>query len=256
MNETENRLYNDLAWLWPLWGAPSGDYARWCAQVTRMIEKYANRPLRTILNMGCGGGKNAYNLKGRYAVTGTDLSPHMLELARQLNPECRFIQADMRQFELGETFDAILVDDAISYMTSLEELSGVFAAADRHLVPGGVLIVTPDETRESFRQNYTEATLSERDDNPWPGQDWPADLEVAFIENYYDPDPSDSAYEATFLYLIRQAGQLRIESDRHILGLFSLVDWRELLRIAGFTLHEEKDTEFERLPPIFVCLKA
>jgi len=251
----ENRLYNDLAWLWPLWGSPSGDYARWCAQVIRLIERYAARPVGTILNMGCGGGKNAWSLKGRYAVTGIDLSPAMLALARQLNPECKFIQADMRNFDLGFTFDAILVDDAISYMTGLKELQGVFAAAYHHLAPGGVLLVSPDEIRESFRQNHTEATPAEGAGFHWPGQDWPADLDVVFIENYYDPDPADSTYEATFLYLIRQAGQLRIETDRHILGLFSLDEWRGALRIAGFELHEERDTEFERQPPIFVCRK-
>ena len=26
LNETTNRLYNDLAWLWPMWGDPGGDY--------------------------------------------------------------------------------------------------------------------------------------------------------------------------------------------------------------------------------------
>jgi len=248
MSET-NRLYTDLAWLWPYWGSPSGDYARWCAQVTRLIERYARRPVHSILNLGCGGGKNVYNLKGRFSVTGLDLSPAMLEGARRLNPESEFIQADMRDFELDRTFDAILIDDAITYMTSLADLGEVFAATYRHLSAGGVMVVSPDETRESFRQNYTEAMMAE-------GVDKPSNLDVVFIENYYDPDPADSTYEATFLYLIREAGRLRIERDRHILGLFSLEEWRQSLRIAGFELHEEPDTEFQRLPPIFVCLKT
>jgi len=45
-----------------------------------------------------------------------------------------------------------------------------------------------------------------------------------------------------------------IKTDRHILGLFSQDEWLGALRIAGFKLHEEQDAEFERLPPIFVCL--
>ena len=255
MSET-NRLYNDLAWLWPYWGDPSDDYAHWCAQANRLIERHASRRVRTILNMGCGGGKNAYNLKGYYSVTGIDLSPAMLDLARQLNPECQFIQADMRDFNLDRTFDAILVDDAISYMTSLEELRLVFACAWRQLASDGVLLVSPDETRETFRQNHTEVSPAEGRRFPWPGQDRPADLDVVFIENYYDPDPADSTYEATFLYLIRKGGKLQVETDHHRLGLFSLEEWRDTLRIAGFKLHEEPDTEFERLTPIFVCLKA
>jgi len=249
MPESQNRLYTDLAWLWPYWGSPTGDYARWCSQVTRLIERYANHPVRTILNLGCGGGKNIYNLKGHFTVTGIDLSPAMLEQARKLNPECEFIRADMRTLDLDRTFDAILVDDAISYMTSLDELGAVFAAACRHLALGGVMVVSPDETRETFRQNHTAAALAE-------GVEKPSNLDVVYIENYYDPDPADNTYEATFLYLIREAGRLRIERDPHILGLFSLEEWRQSLRIAGFAVHEEPDVEFERLPPIFVCLKT
>jgi len=37
------RLYRGLAWLWPLWGDPGGEYAEWCAHVVAMIEKHAKR---------------------------------------------------------------------------------------------------------------------------------------------------------------------------------------------------------------------
>ena len=39
MDEKTPRLYGDLAWLWPLWGDPDGEYAEWCAHVVAMIEK-------------------------------------------------------------------------------------------------------------------------------------------------------------------------------------------------------------------------
>ena len=115
----------DLAWLWPLWGEPS-EYAPYCAHVTRLIRQYARREVRSLLNLGCGGGKNIFNLRQDFAVTGLDISPAMLDLARRLNPECRFVQADMRTFSLPERFDAILIDDAISYMTTEADLRAVF----------------------------------------------------------------------------------------------------------------------------------
>jgi trans-aconitate methyltransferase len=68
-----------------------------------------------LLDIGCGGGKNVLNLKRQFAVTGVDLSSAMLAQAKELNPECMFVQGDMRTFRLDRTFDAVLMDDALSY---------------------------------------------------------------------------------------------------------------------------------------------
>jgi SAM-dependent methyltransferase len=82
-DEPTLHLYSDLAWLWPLWGDVDGEYAEWCDLVHRLIHRHARRELHTLLNLGCGGGKNVANLKQHYDVTGVDISSAMLDLARQ-----------------------------------------------------------------------------------------------------------------------------------------------------------------------------
>ncbi len=237
MPSTETpRLYSDLAWLWPLWGDPDGEYAEWCAHVAAMIAKRAKREVRTLLNLGCGGGKNAYNLKRDHEVTGLDLSPAMLANAKKLNPECTFVQGDMRDFSLPSRFDAILVDDAVSYMTSREDLSRLFRAAYRHLEPGGVMIVSPDGTKETFEQNETHVT---RGNAAAEAKGEPENVAVVFIENNYDPDPADDTYEGLIVYLIREQGKLRVEVDHHVLGIFAADVWPALLREVGYTLYED-----------------
>jgi SAM-dependent methyltransferase len=116
------RLYTDLAWLWPLWGDHETEYAQYCEYLLRLFDQHARRPLESLLVISCGGGKNVYSLKKRYRVTGLDLSPVMLELAAGLNPECEFVEGDMRHFALGRRFDAILLDDGVSHMTSRADL--------------------------------------------------------------------------------------------------------------------------------------
>ena len=239
------RLYDDLAWLWPMWGRPE-EYAGYCTHAGRLIREHAQIPVRTLLDVGCGGGKNVFNLKRDYEVTGLDRSPRMLELARNLNPECEFVQGDMRTFSLDRTFDAVLMDDAISYMTSPADLRSAFAAAWRHLRPGGIMVVTPDETKETFAQNRTAATQG------IPTAETP-DVEVVFVENSYDPDPADDSYEATMVYLIRENGRLRVETDRHVLGLFAIDTWRETLTDVGFRLHEEPYAEEGKEYVTFAC---
>jgi len=242
------RLYSDLAWLWPLWGDATVDYAHYCGRVTQLIRQYARRPVGTLLNIGCGGGKNVLNLKKHFRVTGVDLSPTMIDQAKTLNPDCEFIVGDMRSFALGRTFDVVLMDDAISFMIGHDDLSAAFRTAGNHLNPGGVLIATPDVTTEAFRQNQTTVT-------PAAVRLKPANLDVIFIENYYDPDPSDNHYEATLLFLIREDGVLRVESDRHQLGLFSLDAWRSILAATGFVTHEEEYADGQNEYTVFASVK-
>lgn len=229
-----------------MWGDPTAEYAHYCAYVVRLIEQHARRPVRSLLNTGCGGGKNVFNLKEYYQVTGLDLSPAMLKLARTLNLSCEFIEGDMRSFSLGKTFDAILMDDAISFMASRADLAATFRAAFSHLNPGGVMVTTPDVTTETFLQNQTVAT-------PAVDKTKPNNIDVVFIENLYDPDPTDEHYESTIVYLIRENGFLRIETDRYTLGLFSLETWREILSKTGFLVHEGKYADDEHTYATFAC---
>jgi len=62
----------------------------------------------------------------------------MLEQAKELNPECSFVSGDMRTVRLDRTFDAVLMDDAISYMSCLADFAvSAFRTASAHLNPAG-----------------------------------------------------------------------------------------------------------------------
>jgi hypothetical protein len=168
--------------------------------------------------------------------------------ARTLNPEGEFFEGDMRSFALGRTFDAVLMDDAISFMAGRADFSAAFRMAFDHLNPGGVMIATPDVTTETFQQNRTVAT-------PAAGRSKPDHLDVVFIENSYDPDPSDENFEATMIFVIRENGRLRLEMDRYTLGLFSLDVWRRTLSETGFELAEGTYADGRDEYTVFACLK-
>jgi SAM-dependent methyltransferase len=238
-----HRLYNDLAWLWPLWGSVD-EYREECELFVRLFCEHATREVRTLLDVGCGGGKNAYHLKKYFDLTGIDISEAMLSHAKTLNPECEFLIGDMRTLDLSREFDAVYLNDAVVYMTTEDDLLKAFQSAHRHLRPGGVMVTLAEVTKETFRQNRTSASSQKADD-----------LEIVFIENNYDPDPDDTTYETTFVYLIRERGNLRIEHDRHIVGLFSLDAWRRLLSDAGFEISEQTCRLGGEEYRIFACRK-
>jgi SAM-dependent methyltransferase len=247
-DEPTLHLYSDLAWLWPLWGDVDGEYAEWCDLVHRLMHRHARRELHTLLNLGCGGGKNVANLKQHYDVTGVDISSAMLDLARQLNPTSNFIQADMRTCQLAQTFDAVLIDDAITYMTSRTDLARVFTTAYAHLAPGGVMVVSPDYLVETFQPNETRVSHAASVHKP-------AHLDVVFIENNYDPNPHDDTFAGTMIYLIREHGVLRVVQDNSTLGLFTRAVWRDTLCDCGFVVHEVAGIAHPA-HPVFVCVKA
>jgi SAM-dependent methyltransferase len=239
------RLYTDLAWLWPMWGDAATEYAHYCQHVTGLIRRYAKRPVATLLDIGCGGGKNVFNLKQEFNVTGVDLSSTMLEQAKVLNPECTFVPRRYANVQTRQAFDAVLMDDAISYMSCLTDFEAAFRTAHAHLKPGGVLVATPDVTTETFQQNRTSTTQVTRDG-----------LDVVFVENVYDADPTDEQYETTILYLIRDHGRLRIETDHWTMGIFTLDTWRHVLRETGFEVHEGRYNLGEDEYTVFACVKT
>jgi SAM-dependent methyltransferase len=250
MNNTkDNRLYNDLSWLWPMWGDPETEYTEYCEFLIPFIKKYSEIPAKTLLNIGCGSGKNVFSLKKEFDVTGLDISQDMLNLAKELNPEGNFVKGDMRSFSLNDVFDSVIIDDSIAYMTTSEDLYSVFKQAFNHLKAGGIMLVTPDATKETFEQNYTSTYIVEQHRKP-------KDVDVVFIENYYDVDISDDVFEATFLYLIRKDGKQTIEKDIHTLGIFSIEIWRELLKKVGFKVIEKNYTQDEKEYTVFVCKKT
>ena len=105
-------------------------------------------PCQSLLELGSGGGNNASYLKQRFGMVLVDRSPGMLDVSRQLNPECEHHQGDMRSVRLEREFDAVFVHDAVAYMTSEADLRRAIDTAYVHCRPGGAALFAPDHVRE------------------------------------------------------------------------------------------------------------
>ena len=216
------KLYRELASWFHLLTAPE-DYSEEAASYRRVIVEACEQPPETLLELGSGGGNNASHLKAHFRMTLVDLSPEMLAVSRALNPECEHIEGDMRSVRLGRFFDAVFVHDAVVYMTSEEDLRAAMETAFAHCRPGGAALFAPDYLRETFRPKTSHG-----------GHDGEA-RSLRYLEWVWDPDPTDSTYTVDFAYLLREAdGTVRVESDRHVCGLFSRDDWLRLLSDVGF----------------------
>lgn len=222
----QQRLYHDLAFLWPIISPPE-EYAPEAWHLKDVLREKLGPGRHTLLELGTGGGHVLSHLAGEFPATAVDLSEKMLDLSMKLNPGVTHHVGDMRTVRLGQTFEAVLIHDAINYMLTEEDLRAALMTARAHLKAGGVLITAPDWFKETFRG---PAVLH------WTkGQ---GDREVTFIEYVHDPDSSDTTIESIYFYLINQGQGLRVEQDRHITGLFPKNTWLRLMTEAGFTATE------------------
>lgn len=222
MTDDTPRLYSELASWWPLLSSPA-DYAEEAAVYERILLAACERPARTLLELGSGGGNNASYLKARFETLLVDRAPGMLDVSRALNPECQHIEGDMRSVRLGRSFDCVFVHDAVVYMTTEEDLRRAIETAFVHCAPGGAALFAPDHVRENFRPS-TDHGGHDRE---------PAGLR--YLEWTWDPDPGDTSYVVDYAYLLREPdGSVRVEHDRHIEGLFARADWLRLLSDVGF----------------------
>lgn len=232
-----HRFYSDLAEWWPLISPPEEyvEEAAFAASLLRM----ADPPTRTVLELGSGGGNNAFYLKHEFEMTLVDLSADMLAISRQLNPECEHIQADMRTLRLDRTFDAVFVHDAIDYMTSEDDLRQAVGTAYQHCRVGGVAVFVPDDIAENFEPATEHG-----------GYDGPDGRGARYLEWSSDPDPGDTRTRTDFAFLLRTPdGSVTVVHDRHELGLFPRALWLKVLTEAGFRARSVAEvTNDDRLP--------
>ncbi len=219
-------MYGELAEWFPLLTAPH-EYDVEAEAMAERLERFARRPIKRVLELGSGGGHNASHLKKRYEMTLTDLSADMLAQSRKLNPECRHVQGDMRSLRLGERFDAVLVHDAVQYMTTEEDLAMATATAVAHLEPGGAVLFAPDEIAESFVARTSCG-----------GHDGEG-RSMRYLEWIHERDPRETTARVTYVYALRDTdGSLRVEHEDHVVGCFPRATWLRLLSGAGLEPHE------------------
>lgn len=96
-----------------------------------------------ILELGCGTGKLSVPLADAgFSVVGLDSSPALLEFAASKSSDVRWVEGDMRSFDLGERFALIMLpSNNLGHLHTLEDFAGCIGSVKRHLQPGGVLVI-------------------------------------------------------------------------------------------------------------------
>jgi len=121
--------------------AVTGDSATEAAFLRGIIGQCHGRAV-TLLDVACGTGGITALLAGAYQVSGLDISPGMLAVARQKLPRgTPLYLADMTSFRLNAKFDVIVCAyQGVNHLLSLSAWQSFFDCAYEHLNEGGLFV--------------------------------------------------------------------------------------------------------------------
>lgn len=118
------------------------DYAGECRYVRRLLAAESPRPVRTLLDLGCGtGNHDLLFARAGLDVTGVDRSRRMLAefraKARAEATAVHTVRGDLRTVRLGSRFDAVVSLFAVmGYQTTNRDVSEALDTAATHLKRG------------------------------------------------------------------------------------------------------------------------
>lgn len=200
------------------------------AEAARLRELIAERVpgASTLLDVACGTGKHLDLLRDDFAVTGLDLDPELLAIARERLPRVELHEGDMTGFDLGRRFDVVLcLFSSIGYARDEERLRAAIAAMARHLEPGGLLVVEPWLAPDAWRDGHVAMLVL---DEP--------ELKVVRM-NRADRDGDVSVID--FHYLVGTPDKVEHFTEHHELGLFTDAQYRDAFAAAGLTVEHDAD---------------
>ncbi len=105
----------------------------------RLHEIFGNvvSPGQKVLELGCGTGELLASLRPSHGV-GVDFSQEMVNRASKRFPGFRFIQADVHELGLDETFDVIILSDLVN---DLWDVQVVLESIKRLCLPGTRIVI-------------------------------------------------------------------------------------------------------------------
>ncbi len=134
-------------------------YKAWADFAEKCFDNFLPRLPRLVLDLACGTGTLCREMAERgYDMTGIDLSPEMLSVARESCPEdVLLLLQDMTSFELYGTVGAVLCSfDSLNHLTKKGELESCFSLVHNYLDPNGLFLFdmnTPNRFSGEYGKN-------------------------------------------------------------------------------------------------------
>lgn len=217
-------MYNQSAEFYDAIYRLKKDYADEAKRLDYLLKQLTPTP-QSILDVACGTGEHARHLSQShgYHVDGIDVQPKFIDIAAAKNPDGIFTIADMAQFDLGKTYDAIVcLFTSIGYAETVDRMQQAIDSMSKHLLPGGYIVLEPwaePDSEFSAVNDFTEDTDPDTGLHVTRSRSHRVEHRVSVMEIEYTVDLKGS--------LTHQF------SETHRIGLFSKEEIMGAFHLAG-----------------------
>jgi len=188
--------------------------------IVEICNKYKQNNGNRLLDVACGTGGHIPYLLNNFRVSGLDLSEDMLKIARNKYPNISFYCDNMMNFSLDTKFDIIIcLYGSIGFVKTLPNVKQTLKNFSKHLNPGGLVILTPWMTKESFSDNIFVDTVANEH------------IKIARMENIKLKE--ENLVEVTFHHLIGENGEVKYHTQNIEVGLFSKDNYISAIQDSG-----------------------
>ncbi|MBS1550498.1 MAG: class I SAM-dependent methyltransferase [Bacteroidetes bacterium] len=192
-----------------------------------------NPKAKTLLDTACGTGKHIEYLREYFDAEGLDINEDLLNIAKQRCPEILFHLQSMIDFDLRKKYDVVTcLFSSIAYVKSVDNLFSAVSCMAEHLNPGGLLIIEPWFSRDTF---WTDIVTV----NHYDGKD----LKITWM---YTPKAENDLSILEINYLVGTPAEVTYFKERHELGLFDDSQYRSAMEKTGLKIEYDKYGLFGR----------
>lgn len=204
------------------------------ANKIRALIRQEHPTASTVLDVACGTGEHAKFLADDFHVDGLDLESGFVEMAQRKVPSGRFVVADMRTFDLGRHYDVVqCLFSSIGYLKHGYEVIQAFQCFRQHLAEGGVILVEPWFTPETWKVG--EPFMAPPVDRP--------DLKICRMNV---SGREGNLAQIRFHYLIATRDGVEYLQEDHELALYTVQEMLEFFDCAGLQVKYEPEGLFGR----------
>ncbi|WP_114603240.1 class I SAM-dependent methyltransferase [Staphylococcus sp. EZ-P03] len=192
-------------------------YEQWLAIIQQAASKRDS-----ILDIGCGTGSLTHLLTDFKHVTGMDLSSDMLAVASKKASNIRWIEGDMTDFDLGQTYDVItILCDSLNYIAEKDQVAATFNHVYEHLNDDGTFIF---DVHSTYKMETLFANHSYIDETEHIFLGWDA---VKGEEPY-------SVWHYMTFFELQNDGSYHRFDEEHYQRTYLREDYIDMLENAGF----------------------
>ena len=206
-----------------IYDAMGKDYAAESEIVLTRIGAVRGSGPDTLLDVACGTGRHLEYLSASASCVGLDIDPGLLGVASRRCPEIELVQADMTDFDLGRTFDAVTcLFSSIGYVRTIEGLWAAARCLAAHVDDGGVVLVEPWMAPGAWTSGHVQVVQAHGPD--------------CTVVRMMQSSLVGSLSVLDAHYLIGGPGGVSHVTERHELGLFTLDEYAAAFAAAGLTV--------------------